>query len=244
MTERNIKLTIQYDGAAFSGWQYQPRLRTVQGELESAVEKLTGKRETLYGAGRTDAGVSALGQVANFRTASRLPLKKFRDGLNFHTPDDILIVAAEEAPEGFHARYDAIYRRYEYRIGEKKTVMTRDRIWDVPGPLDRTRMGAAAELIMGEHDFSTFCVVASRKPDNHCLVYRSRWLWEEEVGRYEITADRFLHTMIRSLVGVMVDLGLGRMTVKQFRTVFAAGDHRAIRHVAPARGLCLVAVEY
>lgn len=244
MTGRNIKLTIQYDGAGFSGWQYQPRLRTIQGELETAIEKLTGKRETLYGAGRTDAGVSALGQVANFRTASRLPAKKFRDGLNFHLPSDILVRAAEDAPDEFHARYDAICRRYEYRIGGRETVVEHGRIWEVRGTLDRKRMEAAADLIMGEHDFSTFCVVASRKPDNRCLVYRSRWVWEGESGRYEITADRFLHTMIRSLVGAMVDLGRGRMTMRQFRTVFAAGDHRAIRHVAPAGGLCLIAVDY
>lgn len=244
MTGRNIKLTIQYDGAAFSGWQFQPRLRTVQGELEAAIEKLTGKRETVYGAGRTDAGVSALGQVANFRTPSRLPAKKFRDGLNFHLPGDILIRAAEDAPEAFHARYDAICRRYEYRIGRRGTVMDRERIWEIAGTPDRRLMEAAAEMIMGEHDFSTFCVTASRKPDNRCLVYRSRWSWSGDVGRYDIAADRFLHTMIRSLVGVMVDLGLGRMTRRRFDAIFAAGDHRAIRHVAPARGLTLVAVDY
>lgn len=244
MTTRNIKLTIQYDGATFSGWQYQPRLRTVQGELEEAIEKLTGRKETLYGAGRTDAGVHALGQVANFRTESKLPTKKFRDGLNFHLPGDILVRAAEDATADFHARYDAVFRRYEYRIGGARTMVNRDRIWEITGELNRRRMDAAAELILGEHDFSTFCVTASRKPDNRCLVYRSRWSWTGEVWRYEITADRFLHTMIRSLVGLMVELGHGAITPERFWTIFAARDHRALRHVAPARGLCLVAVEY
>ncbi|MDD4052421.1 MAG: tRNA pseudouridine synthase A, partial [candidate division Zixibacteria bacterium] len=150
MTERNIKITIQYDGGAFSGWQYQPRLRTVQGELEAAIEKLTGRKATLYGAGRTDAGVHALGQAANFRTESKLPVKKFRDGLNFHLPDDILISLAEEVPFDFHARYDALYRRYEYRLGRKSTIMDRNRIWEIAGELNPNRLEVAAELVLGE----------------------------------------------------------------------------------------------
>jgi len=244
MTERNIKITIQYDGAAFSGWQYQPRLRTVQGELEAAIEKLTGRKAILYGAGRTDAGVHAVGQAANFRTESKLPAKKFRDGLNFHLPDDILITLAEDVPIDFHARYDAVYRRYEYLLGGRSTIMDRDRIWAIAGELNPNRLEAAAELVLGEHDFSAFCVTASRKPDNRCLVYRSRWFRDGDLWRYEITADRFLHTMIRSLVGLMVELGQGRITLKRYRAIFAACDHRALRHVAPARGLCLVAVGY
>jgi tRNA pseudouridine38-40 synthase len=244
VTERNIKLTIQYDGAAYSGWQYQPRLRTVQGELESAIEKLTGRKETLYGAGRTDAGVHAAGQVANFHTQSKLPEKKFRDGLNFHLPDDILIRLAEDVSLDFHARYDAVYRRYEYRLGGKSSVLDRERTWEIAGELALDRLETAAELVLGEHDFSAFCVTASRKPDNRCLVYRSRWFRDGDLWRYEITADRFLHTMIRSLVGLMVELGRGGITLKRYRAIMAGGDHRAVRHVAPAHGLCLVAVGY
>lgn len=244
MTLRNIKLTIQYDGTEFSGWQYQPDLRTVQGEIQAALRKMTGDAVTLYGAGRTDAGVHALGQAANFRTASGLAVKKFRDGLNFHLPHDILIHSAEEVQSDFHARYDAVCRRYQYQLGTAISLVDRDRRWEVRERLDFDRMDAAADWILGEHDFSAVCVMASRKPDNRCLVYHSRWREDAGGWRYEITANRFLHTMIRSLVGLMVDVGRGRMTVKKFRDIAGGGDHRAIPRVAPARGLCLIAVEY
>jgi len=244
MTARNIKLVLRYDGTEFAGWQYQPRQRTVQGEVQAAIRKLTGKTVTLYAAGRTDAGVHALGQVVNFTTDSPLPVKKYRDGLNFYLPDDILVHTAEEAPESFHARYGAIYRHYRYLIDSDRSPLHRKRRWEVGHELDLGALKAAADHIRGEHDFSTFCVVSSRLKDNRCLVYESCWRAEDALWTYEIIGNRFLHTMVRSLVGLMIEVGRGALTMRQFKSIFVSGDHTAVTHVAPARGLCLVAVGY
>jgi tRNA pseudouridine38-40 synthase len=242
--ERNIKLTIEYDGGAYAGWQFQPNQRTIQGELEKALQKLISGKVTLYGAGRTDAGVHALAQVANFKTTNRLPMNKIRDGLNFYLPDDICILQSEEVSLDFHARYDAVYRQYRYLIGLKRTAINRDKRWEIDRDLDIQLLNKAADYILGEHDFTTCCVVSSQKEDNRCLVYASRWRRQESVLCYEIMADRFLHSMIRSLVGLMVEMALGGMNMKRFKEIFNSGDHTAIKKVAPARGLYLVAIEY
>lgn len=242
--QKNIKLVIEYDGAAYAGWQYQPKQRTVQGELETALKKLTRQTVTLYGAGRTDAGVSALGQVANFRIAHPLPVAKYRDGLNFYLPDDILVRRAEEAPLSFHARHDAAYRQYRYTVGLARSARDRGRRWEISRPLDIKLLNGIADYILGEHDFTACCVVSSQKVDNRCVVYASRWKHRAAELCYDISADRFLHTMVRSLVGLMVSVGAGDLTVREFRRVFHSGDHTAVTKVAPARGLCLVAVGY
>jgi tRNA pseudouridine38-40 synthase len=240
----NIKLEIEYSGERFAGWQFQPQQRTIQGDLEQAIFKLTSKKVTIYGAGRTDAGVHALGQVANFHIDHKLPLEKYRDGLNFYLPDDILVQDVKAMPESFHARYDAIFRHYQYRIAMARTVTSKRSRWEIDRAPNPALLDWAAELICGEHDFSAFCVVASQKENNRCLLYESRWHRHKDEYLYDITADRFLHTMIRSLVGLMIDLGTGGVTKRQFEKIFSDGDHRAIRHVAPAHGLYLADVGY
>ncbi|MFH1699901.1 MAG: tRNA pseudouridine(38-40) synthase TruA [Candidatus Zixiibacteriota bacterium] len=242
--ERNIKLKIEYNGAGYAGWQYQPKQKTVQGELENAIRKIISKKATLYAAGRTDAGVHARGQIANFRTESKLTPSKLRDALNFHLPNDILIVSAQEVPIGFHARFDAIYRRYCYNIASEQSAFDNERIWRMRMSLNRTALERAADYIIGDHDFASFCVSSSLKENNHCLVYRSRWAANNECLQYEITADRFLHTMIRSLVGLMIEFARGAITFKGFKEIFNDGDHSALPRVAPAQGLCLVEVGY
>jgi tRNA pseudouridine38-40 synthase len=240
----NIKLTIEYDGSAYAGWQFQPNQKTIQGELEAAIKKLTGKKVTLYGAGRTDAGVHARGQIANFAIAHTLPVPKYRDGLNFHLPEDIVIREAVAVPAEFHARYDAIFRRYEYIIGRRRSALHSGRRWEFEADLDIGLLNAAADYIMGDRDFTTCCVVSSQKENNRCTVFVSRWVQRGDALRYEIAADRFVHNMIRSLVGLMVDVGRRATTMRTFKGILHSGDHTAIRRVAPARGLCLVAVEY
>jgi len=241
---KNVKLVIEYNGSAYAGWQYQPNQKTVQGEIETALNKLTREKITVHAAGRTDAGVHALGQVVSFRTKRRLSVEKYRDGLNFYLPDDILIRRAEEVSLDFDARYSAVYRRYRYQIGMERSALGHGLRWDIGFDLNLKMLESAADYIRGEHDFSTFCVLSSRKVDNRCLVYQSQWRRKGNVLKYEITADRFLHTMIRSLVGLMMELGRGDITMKQFSGIFNSGDHTAIRKVAPARGLYLVAVGY
>jgi tRNA pseudouridine38-40 synthase len=242
--ENNIRLMIEYRGGAFAGWQFQPNQRTVQGELEKALKKLTAKKITLYGAGRTDAGVHALCQVANFRVSHRLPVEKYRDALNFHLPEDIRILKAESVSPEFHARYAALYRKYRYLIGLKKTALFADRRWEITASLDIELLNAAANYILGEHDFTACCVVSSQKDNNRCLVYSSRWRRQASVLIYDIMADRFLHSMIRSLVGLMVETARGGMSLRNFKEVLKSGDHAAIKKVAPARGLYLVDIGY
>jgi tRNA pseudouridine38-40 synthase len=243
-SERNIRLIIEYNGTRFSGWQYQPGLLTIQGEIESAVKKLTSQKVTIIGAGRTDAGVHALGQTANFIITHDLPVSKYRDGLNFYLPAQIRIKQAEEVAPDFHARYDAIWRHYRYRIGFGRSALFGSRRWEIERSLDKMLLDKAAKIILGKHDFATFCAVSSQKGSNQCLVYESRWEWQGPELSYEIIADRFLHNMIRSLVGLMVDLGTRGVTMGKFREVFYSCDHTALRQVAPAQGLYLVAVGY
>jgi tRNA pseudouridine38-40 synthase len=244
VSERNIKLTIGYDGGKYAGWQFQPNQSTIQGHLENALKKLTSQKVKLYGAGRTDAGVHALGQVANFRTRRQWPVRKFRDGLNFYLPDDIRALEAIEVSHDFHARFDAVYRHYRYIIGLEKSAMYGGRRWEIDTDLDIQLLNDAADYILGEHDFTTCCVVSSQKEDNRCLVYTSQWRCRNLGLCYEIVADRFLHNMIRSLVGLMVELARGGMKIKRFKEIFESGDHTAIKKVAPARGLYLVDIGY
>lgn len=241
---RNIKLQIQYNGTGYSGWQYQPKQKTVQGEIEKAIKKIISKKTTIYAAGRTDAGVHALGQIANFKTESKLTPSKLQDALNFYLPNDILISSASEVPIGFHSRYDAIFRSYRYDISGDRSAFDSDRSWLVGWPLSGTALEKAADFIVGDHDFASFCVSSSLKENNHCLIYRSRWINREGKLSYDITADRFLHTMIRSLVGLMIEFARGAITFKRFKGIFDDGDHSVIPRVAPARGLCLVEVGY
>lgn len=241
---KNIKLIIEYDGSAYAGWQFQPKQRTIQGELENALKKLTSTKITLYGAGRTDAGVHARGQTANFLVTHHLPVKKYRDALNFYLPGDIRILQAEEIPLDFHARFDAVYRQYRYEIGLEKSALYGGRRWEIDCHLDIQLLNEAAGHILGEHDFTTCCVVSSQKENNRCLVYASHWRQKESALSYDITADRFLHSMIRSLVGLMVETARGGITIKRFKEILRSGDHAAIRKVAPARGLYLIEIGY
>jgi tRNA pseudouridine38-40 synthase len=241
---KNIRLIIEYDGGAFAGWQYQPNQRTIQGELEKALKKLTTRKVTLYGAGRTDAGVHARGQVANFRISHNLPLRKYRDGLNFYLPDTIRILEAESVPDDFHARFDAIYRRYRYLVGLGRTALESGRRWEIDFQPDIQLLIETADYILGEHDFAACCVVASQKENNRCLVYSSRWRRHGDVLIYDIMADRFLHSMIRSLVGLMMETAQGKVTLKRFKEILRNGDHTVIRKTAPAHGLYLMQVGY
>jgi len=246
MPERNIRLDIQYNGAGFAGWQYQPDAVTVQGTITAAIEKVTGMKVTLYAAGRTDAGVHALGQVANFHIDHHLPTERFKDAINFYLPRKILITAAGEVPREFNSRYAANWRHYRYVIDLKKTAHYFDYRWEFPYALELEPMLAIAKEILGRHDFSAFCRVSSQKENNDCEVFESSWRREESLFIYTIRANRFLHTMVRSLVGVMTLAGRDKdpLTLSHFQDIMASGDHTRVKSVAPARGLYLVEVGY
>jgi tRNA pseudouridine38-40 synthase len=251
MTSRNIKLTIEYKGTSFSGWQVQDNLRTVQGEVKNAVFKVTGQQVEIIGAGRTDAGVHALGQVANFHIEHELPSERFRDALNYYLPEEIKVKHSEEADQSFHARFDARFRRYRYLLSRNESALYRELRWENPVELDFEVLKQASSYIIGQHDFSPFCVVASKKENNLCTIDISRWYQIGPLLVFEVRANRFLHSMVRSLVGAMVnvagvkqDNNMRNLTLARFKSIITEpGDNRVV-FTAPACGLYLVQVGY
>lgn len=251
MAERNIKLTVEYKGTSFAGWQIQDGPRTVQAEVTKAIRRVTGETVDLIGAGRTDAGVHALGQVANFHTNHSLDAGRFRDALNFHLSDEICVKVSTEVALDFHARFDARYRRYRYLLAREKSAIYRELRWENPVELDFDRLQRAASLVVGEHDFGPFCVVSSLKEDNRCRIDYSRWFKVGPLRVYEIRGNRFLHSMVRSLVGGMVNLATLRqdnnmhnLTLERFGSIIAAKSSERVVFTAPACGLYLVQVGY
>ncbi|MGQ9533879.1 MAG: tRNA pseudouridine(38-40) synthase TruA [bacterium] len=238
---RNIKLTIEYDGTDFCGWQYQPNLRTVQGEIENAIKKITNEDTRIIGAGRTDQGVHALGQVANFKTDSRLTLDQFQKGINALIGDDIYIKEIDEVDEQFHARFSARSKIYRYSIMLKPSPLLRRYNWYVPFPLDIELMKKTLPQILGAHDFRHF----SAHNDNEtavCTITNLSLVPSDSQIFITIEADRFLHKMVRGLVGFLVDIGRGRFSSSDTNRVFSGGIKDL--YFAPAQGLCLIKVNY
>jgi tRNA pseudouridine38-40 synthase len=242
--QRNIKLEIEYDGTDFHGWQIQPKLRTVQKEIQDKLETILGHKINLIGAGRTDVGVHALGQVANFKTTSELDKNSIINGLNGLLPDDIVIKSIEEVDLNFNSRYDAKSRLYKYRIYPGRTAILRKYVWEVLYLLNFEDILEATKKIEGKHDFSSFCVAESTKNDNVCDVFAANWERAELELVFKIEADRFLHAMVRSLVGTLVEVGRGYFSVSDFVNIMEAKDRRKAGPTAPACGLYLVKVEY
>jgi len=251
MAEANIKIVVEYDGTAYAGWQIQQNQTTIQGMLVEAVEKVTGETVNLIGAGRTDAGVHALGQVANFRIDHRLDPARYRDALNYYLPKDIRVKSSEEVPPAFHARFDAVYRRYRYLVAGDSSAIFRNQRYHCPFELNIGRLQEAAAVVEGEHDFAPFCVVASRQESNECHVYHSRWTRIGPLLVYEVRANRFLHSMVRSLVGSMLNLAAVdpdrnslNLTLDRFKDIIGATTDERVAFTAPAHGLYLVSVGY
>ena len=242
-----LALTIEYDGSAFQGWQRLGSGPSVQGALETAVFKLSGQTRDVVGAGRTDSGVHALGQVAHVDLAPALPTDRVRDGLNAHLrPDAIAVLDARIVDENFHARFSAIGRTYWYRIVNRRADLTlaRGQAWRVGPSLDVEAMHAAAQALVGEHDFTTFrdsqCQAASPvKTLDRISVSRAG----EEVHVW-CEARSFLHRQVRSMVGSLAQVGLGRWTVGDMGAALAAADRARCGPVAPPDGLYLTRVTY
>jgi tRNA pseudouridine38-40 synthase len=241
---RNIRLIIEYEGTDFSGWQRQPDSRTVQGEIEEELREILQDEVKLIGSGRTDAGVHALEQVANFKTESKLNLDSILKGLNSLLPEDILIKDIEEVNLDFNSRYSARSRVYRYKIYLGKSVFLRRYVWEVLFNLDFEKINSATQLIKGKHDFSSFCVTGSAKENNQCEILKAFWDKDGKNLEFEIEADRFLHSMVRSLVGTLVDVGRGYFTLEDFSEILKARDHTKAGLTAPAKGLYLVKVNY
>jgi tRNA pseudouridine38-40 synthase len=241
---RNIKLEIEYDGTDFYGWQTQPKLRTVQKEIQERLKAILKHEINLIGSGRTDVGVHALGQMANFKTQNPLDKESILRGLNGLLPDDIVIRNVEEVEHDFNARHSAKIRLYEYRIYLGKTAILRRYVWEVLYSLNLDHILKATDQVLGEHDFSSFCLAESQKENNLCKVTKTSWEKLENKLIFKIEANRFLHTMVRSLVGTLVEVGRGYFSVSDFMDIMKANDRKKAGPTAPACGLYLVEVRY
>lgn len=249
---RNLKLTLAYDGHDFAGWQVQPGLATVQGVLMSAIEHLTGESTLPQGSGRTDAGVHALAQVASVQITSSIPVKNLHKALNDLLPPAIRVLAAEEMPSEFHARKSAQAKTYRYRIYRQEICppFLARYVYHHPYPLDESAMAAAAPLIIGEHDFTSFAAVdpernkQSVEPNNVRTIFSSEWKRGAEELVYTVRGNGFLHHMVRNLVGTFLMIGKGNLSPADIPRILDLRDRSAAAATAPARGLFLVSVEY
>jgi tRNA pseudouridine38-40 synthase len=244
---RNIKLTIEYDGTNYLGWQVQPRGLTIQGMIEEKLSLLTGERIRLSGSGRTDSGAHALHQVASFRTKSRMGVDTMQKALNSLLPPDIAIKRVEEVAEDFHARKDAKSKVYEYRILNRdiRSAFDRRYAWYIPQKLDLRRMKEAAEVLIGEHDFSSFRSVGTPTKTAIRKIVRAVWKKDRQgFLRFEIEASGFLKQMVRAIVGTLVDVGKGKMDAEEFSKILESKDRKKAGPTAPSHGLFLKEVKY
>lgn len=242
---RNIRLTLAYDGTAYHGWQVQEGLPTVQGILRSAIQKITGERVNLIGSGRTDAGTHARRLVANFVTSSRIPPAQLVRALNSSLPRDIRVFSARRARADFHARYSVRSKVYRYQIycGPVLPPHLAREHCHYPFPIDISRMQRAARGFVGEHDFASF-TAGTREKNTVRRIFRCDL---KRAGRrliFTVEGDGFLHHMVRSMVGTLLEVGRSRMNLDEFRALFEKRDRRLAGFTAPAHGLILLKVRY
>jgi tRNA pseudouridine38-40 synthase len=241
-----FKLVIEYDGTDFHGWQVQPNGLTIQGVLEEAIARMLGESTRVIAAGRTDAGVHASGQVVSVSVRRAVPADRLLRALNALTPRDICIKAAEVVPDGFDPRRAARSRVYVYRIWNARWMSPfwRRYAWHVSRPLDCERMRAAAVVLLGEHDFSSFQAAGCDAAHSIRRVLRSEIDRAEHLIVYTIEATAFLRHMVRNIVGTLVEVGMAERSVDDFAAVLAARDRTCAGPTAPACGLCLTEVKY
>ena len=241
---RNIRLTIEYDGSDFCGWQKQPKVRTVEGELIGVLGGLLGVEPEIVTAARTDSGVHAVGQTVNFSSVSTMSAEEMKNALNSLLPPDVKVVDASDVPLAFNARFDARKRTYRYEIATRPTSVWRMRRWYVKWDLDRDAMREAGDALVGRHDFSAYTCKDER---------RSPWIEMKEFGVAEIepqglalvfTADRYLRRMVRLLTGTLVEVGRGKLLPGDPFDILSSRDRNRAGPCAPPQGLYLVGVEY
>jgi len=246
-----FKLTIEYAGTRYSGWQIQKNARTIQGEIDGAVRTVTGRRDfELYGSGRTDAGVHALGQVAHLDVSTNLPAEALRRRLNDELPADINILAAAQVPHRFHARHDAVARRYLYQIARRRTAFAKAYVWWVREPIDIGAMREAARAFVGMRDFKSFAVVEDREEVGETarstlvLVDRLDFVEDGDLVLVGVEGSHFLWKMVRRMVGVLVEIGRGGLATDAAARFLVDASAAPARLTAPPSGLFLDRVYY
>lgn len=243
---RNLKLTLEYDGTNYHGWQKQPGLLTIQGVLEEYLSRLAAEPVNVTGAGRTDAGVHALNQVANFK--SRIPLSEtiLQKALNRMLPEDIVVKKVEEVPLTFDARRHAKAKTYRYTLLVRPYRSPLERLYSlfIPYPLDVEAMSEAAFFLIGEHDFSSFRAAGGGTANPIRQVMDARFEADGDRLRFLITADAFLKHMLRIIVGTLLEVGRGKLSPRDFKAVLEAKDRKRAAKTIAAKGLCLVEVKY
>lgn len=246
-SRRNFKLTLEYDGSSYHGWQRQLGVLSIQEVVESCLEVMLGSPVRVNASGRTDAGVHARGQVINFHTSSRLSPDEIQRGLNSLLPRDIVVLDAAEVDSSFHARFSAQSKTYEYRILNRSvpSALERNYSWYVRKPLDTEKMIACLDHIVGLHDFSAFMAAGSSVKSTERFLYRAL-LAKADSNRlvFSFEANGFLRHMVRTLVGTLVEVGKGKLTVEDFSAILASRNRQLAGMTAPAHGLCLVSVRY
>jgi tRNA pseudouridine38-40 synthase len=254
---RNLRLILSYDGSEFAGWQVQPGRSTVQGTLASAIGRLSGENVLPQGSGRTDAGVHALAQVASFSTASAIPVENWIRALNDILPASIRVLEVREAAPEFHARKSARAKTYRYRIhrGAVCPPFLARYVWHYPYPLEESTMVAAAGVVVGEHDFTSFAALDPERVErmaggenvhttNVRTIFSSLWTRAGEELIYTVRGSGFLHHMVRNLVGTFLLVGKGTVSLEELRRILDARERTGAGPTAPASGLYLVEVEY
>ena len=243
---RNIKLVIEYDGTSYHGWQSQNNALAVQDVIEKAIMTLTGEKCSLIGSGRTDAGVHALGQVANFITNSNIPAEKFSYALNNILPDDIVIRSSKQVPESFHARFNAIGKKYRYVIynSRQRSALHRNRAYFVPYSLELHLMEKAMEYFVGTHDFTAF-KASDSSVKTSVRTITGTWLKkEDEIITFEVAGNGFLYNMVRIIAGTIIEAGMGKIAPDSIPYIIESRDRKKAGRTAPPHGLYLMEVYY
>lgn len=240
------RMLVEYDGTDYHGWQIQPNKPTVQETIEEALGTVLRRPTSLIGSGRTDAGVHARGQVAHFDSEQSIDTYRIKGSLNGVLPAAIGVQDIAQTHETFHARYDARLRSYRYYVCASKSPLSRAYRHLIKPVPDFEVMNRAAKALLGEHDFSTFCRAKSETKNRICNIQRAEWINEQFPGHwvFEISANRFLHGMVRAIVGTLLEVGHGRRDPSKLKDCLAAGDRTSAGPAAPAHGLVLESVRY
>ena len=244
---RNIKLVIEYDGKEFNGWQKQPNKLNIQGEIERAIKQITGEEVDLTASGRTDAGVHAFGQVANFKTNSNIPIEKIPIALNSNLKKSIVIKSAEEVEERFHSRLNCKRKTYRYIINNSKygTAIYRNLETHIPMKLDIQKMQEAVKYFEGEHDFKAFKASGTSSKSSVRTIYKTEVIDAGNERIYiELTGNGFLYNMVRIISGTLVEVGLGKIEPNEIKTIIESKKRENAGKTLPPQGLYLVNVEY